>query len=157
MSECNNIDTYQTFLAYHEPQLRASGVPENLWKSLNTKLSNQIFDAGEFFQLLLLDYGDEDRGEKDPVFTVVALNDIKKEDSNAIFLIDHALTFKSDILRKQLVDNPSIVNRLSIMMGLSDNNDIEKVMKNIWRLSNFYSINSQGMSLSVQILSNCVY
>lgn len=145
MTECNNIDTYQTFLAYHEPQLRASGVPENLWKSLNSKLTNQLFDAGEFFQLLLLDYGEDERSEKDPVFTVVSLNDIKKDDLNSIFLIDHALTFKSDILRKTLLENPSILNRLSIMMGLSENDDVEKVMKNIWRLSNFYSINSQGL------------
>jgi tubulin--tyrosine ligase-like protein 12 len=145
MTESNNADTFQTFLSYHEPQLRASGVPEILWKSLNTKLSNQIFDAGEFFQLLLLDYGDDDRGEKDPVFTVTSLKNIEKDDPTSIFLIDHALTFKSDILRQQLAQNPSILNRLSIMMGLAENDDVEKVMKNIWRLSNFYSINGQGM------------
>lgn len=144
MSATNNINVYEQFLVYHEPQLRASGVPEHLFKSISQKLNNQIFDAGEFFQLLLLDYGDEDRSEKDPVFTVVALKDIKADDPNAVFLIDHALTFKADILRKQLTDNPSIVNRLSIMMGLPDNDDLEKVISNIWRFSNFYSINAQG-------------
>lgn len=102
--------------------------------------------SGEFFQLLLIDYGEEERDEKDPVFAVVSLKEIKADDPNAVFLIDHALTFKTDILRKQLVDNPSIVNRLSIMMGLSDNDDVEKVMENIWRFSNFYSINAQGKS-----------
>lgn len=65
-------------------------------------------------------------------------------DPNAVFLIDHALTFKSDILRKQLIDNPSILNRLSIMMGISVSDDVEKVMASIWRFSNFYSINAQG-------------
>lgn len=144
MSATNNVDVYEQFLGYHESQLRASGVPEHLFKSISNKLNNQIFDAGEFFQLLLLDYGDDEREEKDPVFTVATLKDIKADDPNAVFLIDHALTFKADILRKQLVDNPSIVNRLSIMMGLSDNDDLEKVMDAIWRFSNFYSINAQG-------------
>lgn len=154
MSAINNVDIYEKFLAFHETQLRASGVPEHLFKSISHKLNNQIFDAGEFFQLLLLDYGDDDRSEKDPVFTVVALKDIKAADPNAVFLIDHAVTFKVDILRKQLSDNPSIVNRLSIMMGLSDNDDLEKVMENIWRFSNFYSINAQG-EISSRFFLNC--
>jgi tubulin--tyrosine ligase-like protein 12 len=144
MSDSNDAGVYESFLALHEAQLRASGVPERFFKSLNSKLTNQVFDAGEFFQLLLLDYGEEERDEKDPIFTVVTLKDIKAEDSNAIFLIDHALTFKTDILRKQLTENPALLNRLSIMMGLSINDDVEKVMTNIWRFSNFYSINAQG-------------
>lgn len=144
MSAVNNADVYEQFLALHEPQLRASGVPEHFFPAISTKLFNQIFDAGEFFQMLLLDYGDEERGDKDPVFTVVTVRDIKADDPNAVFLIDHALTFKADILRKQLVENPSIVNRLSIMMGLPVNDDLESVMDNIWRFSNFYSINAQG-------------
>lgn len=144
MSQNNDSGVYESFLDLHESQLQASGVPERYWKSLNTKLNFQVFDAGEFFQLLLLDYGEEDRGEKDPVFTVVTLKDLKADDPNAIFLIDHALTFKTDILRKQLTENVSLLNRLSIMMGLPVNNDVEKVMDNIWRFSNFYSINAQG-------------
>lgn len=147
MSAANDVGSgYETFLAVHESQLRAGGVPEHLYKAICTKLTSQIFDAGEFFQLLLVDYGEEDRGEKDPVFAVAAVQDIKASDPNAVFLVDHALTFKADILRKQLVDNPSIVNRLSIMMGFAVNDDVEKVMDNIWRFSNFYSINAQGES-----------
>lgn len=144
MSALNDVNVYEQFLVYHEAQLRASGVPEHLFKAISHKLNHQIFDAGEFFQLLLIDYGEEDRGEKEPAFAVATLKDIKADDPNAIFLIDHALTFKADILRKQLVENPSIVNRLSIMMGLPTNDDVEKVMENIWRFSNFYSINAQG-------------
>lgn len=144
MSQVNDAVVYENFMAFHELQLRASGVPDHLFKSVCSKLSYQVFDAGEFFQLLLLDYGDDEKDDKDPVFTVVAIKDIKADDPNAVFLIDHSLTFKSDILRKQLMDSPSIVNRLSIMMGLSVNDDVEKVMENIWRFSNFYSINAQG-------------
>lgn len=148
MSVVNDVDSYETFLALHEPQLRAGGVPEHLFKAVCNKLNSQIIDAGEFFQLLLVDYGEDDRGEKDPIFAVAALQDIKASDPNAVFLIDHALTFKTDILRKQLVENPSIVNRLSIMMGFAVNDDVDKVMDNIWRFTNFYSLNGQGETLS---------
>lgn len=144
MSQANDEGYYENFLAAHLPQLRASGVPEHFYKSICVKLQNEIFDAGEFFQLLLLDYGEEGRDEKNPVFTVAAIKDIKANDPNSVFLIDHALTFKSDLLRKQLVENPSIVNRLSIMMGLPVNDDVEMVMEHVWRFANFYSINAQG-------------
>lgn len=147
MSATNNLNVYEKFLASHELQLRASGVPEHLFKAINNKLHNQVFDAGDYFQLLLLDYGEEERTDKDPVFTVAAVKDIKALDPNAVFLIDHALTFKPEILRRQLLDNPAIVNRLSIMMGFSANDDVESVMSNIWRFSNFYSISASGKYL----------
>lgn len=123
-------------------------VPKNYIQYYNIKFNRDPQITGEYFQLSLIDYGDVGRDEKDPVFTIVALKEIKADDPNAIFLVDHALTFKSDILRKQLVENPSIVNRLSIMMGLPTNDDVETVMQNIWRFSNFYSINGK-------IVRNC--
>lgn len=133
------------FLAQHENQLRASGVPEHLFKAIAVKLENGIFDAGEFFQLLLIEYEEGERDEKDPVFAVQALKDIPLSDENAVFLIDHALTFKADLLRKQLEEAPTMINRLGIMMGLDDDNkNLESVMHNIWRYSNFYTINAQG-------------
>lgn len=143
MSNGDNGREFENFLEYHEAQLKAAGVPEHLYKAICHKCNNQIFDSGDYFQLLLLDYGDEERGEKEPVFTVVSLKDIKADDPNAVFLIDHALTFKSDELRKLLVENPSVVNRLSIMQGLPEA-DIEKLMVGIWRYSNFYSISAAG-------------
>lgn len=42
----NDIDLYENFLAFHEAQLRAGGVPEHLYKAINSKLNNQVFDAG---------------------------------------------------------------------------------------------------------------
>lgn len=39
-------EDYELFNRLHENQLRASGVPEHLYKALSLKLSNQIFDAG---------------------------------------------------------------------------------------------------------------
>lgn len=140
-----NQQQIDLFLKQHEGQLRASGVPEHLFKAIAVKLENGIFDAGEFFQLLLIEYDEGERDDKDPVFAVQALKDIKASDENAVFLIDHALTFKADGLRKQLEETPSMVNRLGIMMGLDDENkNLDTVMQHIWRYSNFYTINAQG-------------
>lgn len=141
-----NQQQIDAFLKQHEGQLRASGVPEHLFKAIAVKVENGIFDAGEFFQLLLIEYDEGEKDVKDPVFLVQALKDIKTTDENAVFLIDHALTFKADGLRKQLEEAPSMVNRLGIMMGLEDENkNLDTVMQNIWRYSNFYTINAQGM------------
>lgn len=94
--------------------------------------------------MLLLDYGDEGRSDKDPVFTVVSTQDIKTDDPSCIFLIDHQITFKLDSIRKDLDENPSIVHRLSAMMGLPENNDVDKVLEHVWKYCNFYTINAQG-------------
>lgn len=143
-----NQEQFDVFLAQHENQLRASGVPEYLFKAIATKLETAAFDAGLYFQLLLIEYEDGERDESDPIFAVQALKDIKLSDENAVFLIDHALTFKADLLRKQLEETPSMINRLGIMMGLDDENKtLENVMRNIWRFSNFYTINAQGRLL----------
>ena len=94
--------------------------------------------------MLLLDYGDEVRGENDPVFTVMSLQDIKTDDPSCIFLLDHQITYRQDSIRKELTENPQIVSRLSAMMGLPEKDDIDKVLENIWKYCNFYSINAQG-------------
>lgn len=106
--------------------------------------------------MLLLDYGDEDRGAKDPVFTVVSLQDIKTDDPSCIFLLDHQITYKLESIRRELTENPSIVHRLSAMMGLPENDDIDKVLENIWKYCNFYSINAQGKFAILWILKQII-
>lgn len=98
-----------------------------------------------------MDYGDDERDEKDPVYTVVALKDIGADNQDAIFLVDHQLTFKTDTLKKQLLEAPSVVNRLSLMMGLATNDDVDKVIVNIWRYSNFYSLNAEQIEESLPL------
>ena len=85
------------------------------------------------------------------MYTVVALTDLKADDENAIFLVDHQLTFKLDTLRKQLLESPAVVNRLSMMMGLPSNDDVDKVIDNIWRFSNFYSLNAEQIEDSLPL------
>lgn len=50
MSQLNDADVYDSFLAFHEAQLIQSGVPEHFYQSVCNKLNNQIFDAGEFIK-----------------------------------------------------------------------------------------------------------
>lgn len=147
----NHVNAYDYFIAYHQPQLVASGVPEIFWKSLSNKLANQIFDAGNYFKLLLVEY-EEDEEEGNPMWSVS--NDkedgIKADDPDAIFLIDHALTFKSSMLRSMLIDTPNLVKRLGMMFGfsareLSSNLALDKVLVDIWKYCSHYSINAQGM------------
>jgi tubulin--tyrosine ligase-like protein 12 len=94
--------------------------------------------------LLLLDYGDDGRDEKDPVFTLVATKSIGCDDHNSIFLIDHSFTFKTETIRKDLTENPALSSRLSIMMGVENN--VDTIIKNVWRYANFYSVNA-GLSV----------
>lgn len=142
----NNFDlnTFESFKIIHENQLKTSGVPQHYYKTIFEKIHSQNFDSGEYFELLLLDYGDEERSEKDPVFTAVAIKEIKVEDPNCVFLLDHQITFKLENIRKDLQDNPLVVKRLCCMFGLIDNDDIEGVLKNMWKYCNFYSVNVQG-------------
>ena len=48
----NGVSELQNFLAVHKPQLESAGVPSMYWDCLHTKLTKQIFDAGEQFTLL---------------------------------------------------------------------------------------------------------
>lgn len=95
----------------------------------------------------MIDYGDVERSPEDPLWTLAVNKEsgIKYEDPNEIYLIDHALTYKADNLRTILVDNPLLLNRLSIMMGITyENMDktalIKSVMEQIWRFCNTYNV-----------------
>ena len=48
----NGVSELKSFLTTHRLQLEAGGVPELYWCCLHTKLSKQVFDAGELFSLL---------------------------------------------------------------------------------------------------------
>ncbi|GAB0087496.1 Tubulin--tyrosine ligase-like protein 12 [Sergentomyia squamirostris] len=149
---------FESFLALHEPQLRQSAVPSHFWPSLCNKLHNQIFDAGDFLSLLLLDYGEEGRQENDPVWTVVVSKPggIEEGDGDAIFLVDHAWTFRMDSARKQLEEMPRLLNRMCVIMGVDHDNEpqeecIKTVMKKLWRYNLMYSLNAAGMSIENQM------
>ncbi|XP_055696873.1 tubulin--tyrosine ligase-like protein 12 [Phlebotomus papatasi] len=150
--------SFESFLTLHEPQLRQSAVPPHFWPSLCNKLHNQIFDAGDSLSLLLLDYGEEGRQDDDPVWTVVVSKEggIEENDGDAIFLVDHAWTFRMDSAKKQLEQMPRLLTRMCVIMGVNQENEtqeecVKKVMRKVWRYNSMYSVNATGISIENQM------
>ena len=52
MTKGNGVSDLHTFLAKNKLQLEGAGVPSIYWDCLHTKLTKQLFDAGEQFTLL---------------------------------------------------------------------------------------------------------
>ncbi|XP_043274192.1 tubulin--tyrosine ligase-like protein 12 [Venturia canescens] len=138
------------FLHHHQRQLESSAVPKQYWESVYKKLHNQIFDAGLVFQLALVDYGDDDRGPKDPVWKlfVNAEKGLSIDDSNNIFLIDHAWTYDAASARQNLLEVPGLLDRMCMLMGsqnsedLSEEEKVEFVLQEMWRYNQTFALSN---------------
>lgn len=141
------------FIAIHRPQLQLSGVPEHFWPLLYKKLSDQVFDAGDAFSLLLIDYEDSPKQYYDPTWTVQTTRSMNVADSTQIFLIDHAWTFRILYAKQQLREVPALIQRLSSLMRLPDDPEvnqeelIQKILDNIWKYAQTYSINTENITV----------
>ncbi|XP_036331478.1 tubulin--tyrosine ligase-like protein 12 [Rhagoletis pomonella] len=162
----DGVNLFSQFVVQHKPQLESSGVPQHFWKSLHRKLEKEIFDAGISLQLLLIDYeGDEESEsgmtggdtniqviaeEPRPMFTlsVACEGGIKANDPDAIFLIDHAWTFRTNIARQQLEQYEQLTDRMCAIMGIDieDEGRVDKVLRRMWRYCHAYTIASNGLS-----------
>jgi tubulin--tyrosine ligase-like protein 12 len=89
-------------------------VPEHLWKSLYEKLKNSDLDAGKAFQIIV----EQNEEEETQSYSVVALADISVNDSNSIYLIDHAWTFRLSSARAALQEVPGLKERLLESFGI---------------------------------------
>lgn len=132
----------EDFLNQHRPQFLASHVPERYWESLYKKLFTLTFDAGNFFQLVKIDY-EEEKQPYHSSWGLQALCDLQKNDSNTIFLIDHAWTFQINEARKHLeYDNLRL--RIARIMDLNEDSPkeelIEEIFENMWRFNNSYAV-----------------
>ncbi|EDW77163.1 uncharacterized protein Dwil_GK22076 [Drosophila willistoni] len=149
----DGINKYNEFVALHKAQLESSAVPVHLWPALYRKLCTDNFDAGEALQLMLIDYDDEEDEEVDPtknddsphpVFALGVAREqgIKATDPQAIYLVDHAWTFRLDQVRQQLEDHERLADRLSAITGvdLEHENRVEKIMRRMWKYCHAYSI-----------------
>jgi hypothetical protein len=47
MENVMDLNSFDTFLALHNNQLKASAVPEHFYKALFEKIQSQLFDGGE--------------------------------------------------------------------------------------------------------------
>ncbi|VDK89451.1 unnamed protein product [Litomosoides sigmodontis] len=113
--ENNDDKRYLDFESRHQQQLLTAGVPKHFWRRLHEKLVNEIFDAGDFFQIL-----EEINEDGKHHYTVVALQQLRMDDPNCIFLIDHAWTFRPQIARKQLREIPGLLDRICDVFNIKN-------------------------------------
>ncbi|EDW08482.1 tubulin--tyrosine ligase-like protein 12 [Drosophila mojavensis] len=151
----DGINKYNEFVALHKPQLESAAIPVHFWPALYRKLCADIFDAGEALQLMLIDYDEVDEEEDDddnskPAFALEVAREqgIKANDPTAIYLIDHAWTFRWNTARQQLEHYPQLTDRLCAITGvdLEHEQRIDKVMRRVWRYCHAYTISSEGLT-----------
>ncbi len=129
------------FLDVHRNQLEASAVPNHLWPTLFSKIVGQTFDAGSAFSFACEE--DEESGAVTAWKVLVAKEDgVRADDPAAIFLIDHAWTFRPRSARQQLEGIPGLAQRMAALMGIAEDGDdkllVDCVMREKWRHANTY-------------------
>ncbi|OWF47118.1 tubulin--tyrosine ligase-like protein 12 [Mizuhopecten yessoensis] len=146
------------FLEQHANQLQASGVPSIYWQSLFVKLKEDIYDAGESFKMLCyeMESDDEETDETKDVgddgeeeipnykWMIEATKDVQKDDSNSIFLIDHAWSYRLEEARQHLQTIPGLLQRMASLMAVSvngrSNPQIEDdILTEMWKFNQTYS------------------
>ncbi|KAG5327569.1 TTL12 protein, partial [Pseudoatta argentina] len=143
----DGVDLFNVFLTTHKIQLQSYGIPHLFWKVLYKKLTNQIYDAGLVFQLIKVEYENGERHVTEPIWKLIvsAENDISVQDSNNIYLIDHAWTYDVSSVQQNLVQVPGLLDRMCILMGVNTELDkqkkVEDVTNEMWRYNQSYSVN----------------
>ncbi|ESO84257.1 hypothetical protein LOTGIDRAFT_205898 [Lottia gigantea] len=140
------VVTFEDFKTLHEPQLRTTGVPEIYWKTLFTKLTKQIYDAGRSFQILCVELENEENEVKEIKWKVVVINEdgCKTSDENQIYLVDHAWTYKVKEARNHLINIPCLLERMVDLMEISKENQskddmINNVLSEMWKYNQTFS------------------
>lgn len=95
-----------TFYNNHGVQLVGIDFPANvnLLKCLQNKLQKEVYDAGEYFQIM--------DDQNDETFVVLCKKALKAKEN--IFLIDHALSFRYNEMHEAIKEN--LVPRLKNML-----------------------------------------
>ena len=111
------------FVEDHRLQLRAMGLPKKLWQGLFVKVHREIFDAGEKFQIQMVQEEAEEEEEEDQqapndiTYRVAALEDMEAESD--VFLVDHAMTWTSEAeAADALMANPGLLQRIEALVGV---------------------------------------
>nr|XP_033324359.1 tubulin--tyrosine ligase-like protein 12 [Megalopta genalis] len=144
----DGIGLFKTFLQGHQPQLESSNVPRLFWESLFKKLQYQTFDSDLAFQLIRIDYGDDNKDPLDPVWKLFVSSDkgIHANDPNNIYLIDHAWVYDTNSARQNLSNVPGLLDRMCILMGFDvegkQDEKIDFVINEMWRYNQSYSLSS---------------
>lgn len=157
MTENNNInnneDGYEEFLRTHEFQLVVNNIPKHFYRHLYEKMKNEIFDSGSYFQLCPID-DDEDEEEFNPEhrYYVSTLENVvldPENDENAIFLIDHAWTYRIKDARNNLLQIPTLYERMASLMNIdteTKEEGIDVILQRMWKYNQTYTLTSTQIS-----------
>ena len=184
--------SYEDFVSSHSNQLLASDVPQKYWSSLNLKLNEERFDAGLDFRIDKIVFSSDDsesevdqiNGQRDDQescddeanqqsnagqqsYRVVCIKedgiDVQSDPtSDAIYLIDHMITYKIGEINDILVNTDGLIRRLCDLIGLNCEDDIEDneiqrqstakvVAKELWKWNQSYSIESSAVENSLPV------
>ncbi|XP_056639252.1 tubulin--tyrosine ligase-like protein 12 [Diorhabda sublineata] len=140
-----HISKMEDFLNIHKDQLVSSGIPKYLWRTLYIKLMNETFDASSAFDLLRIE--DDSDGGEDVIqsrLILQATRNIKTTESEHIYLIDHAWTYRIQDARNQLLSHTGLRERLCDVFGLDTSQDkheiVDQLFNLMWKINNYYSI-----------------
>ncbi|GAQ82856.1 Putative tubulin-tyrosine ligase [Klebsormidium nitens] len=104
---------FEDFVQVHGVLLAASGLPQSLHKVLHQKLTQDVFDGGQHFQV------EEVEVEGGVQRRLVASAERLDKESD-VFLVDHTWSFRLAGARKQLEAMPTLVERMAALMSVAD-------------------------------------
>jgi tubulin--tyrosine ligase-like protein 12 len=142
---------YEQFLQTHEFQLVLNNIPKHFYRRLYEKMKNEIFDSGSYFQLCPVDDDDEELEETfnpERRYYVSTLEDVvldPYDDENAIFLIDHAWTYRIKDARNNLINIPNLYERMASLMNVgteTKEDGIEVILQRMWKYNQTYTLTS---------------
>ncbi|KAL4233826.1 Tubulin--tyrosine ligase-like protein 12 [Mactra antiquata] len=146
--------SFEEFLAVHQYQLQTSCVPELYWETLFKKLKDEVFDAGETFQIQRVQKSSDEDDDDDNGYTwrvVVNSEDgVQCIDNKHIYLVDHAWTYRLHEARQYLTQVPGLKERMAGLMevDIDDKDDkdvIDEIMSEMWKFNNTYTIGNFDM------------
>lgn len=179
MPSRNCVDEFQKFVLGHRNQLETSGIPQHFWPTLHWKLQESVFDAGETFQIVQVEEcSDDDDGDAkdcddsavpDEVMDIADQGEEKDEarnysvkvvvtreegvqcqDSEHVYLVDHAWTCRPQQAKQQLREMPRLLQRMAQLMGIplppgyvlgQDQPElVDAVFERMWRYNQTYSV-----------------
>lgn len=146
MQSEENENLVSKFIELHRAQLESIDLPEIHWRDLYMKLKEEIFDGGYHFQIRQrVTEDDELLGYK-----AICINEkgLSKNDPTAVFLIDHAWTYKINTARAHLRENPVLLERMCKMLAIESEvleERVEAIFENMWRYNQTYQLGSNNL------------
>lgn len=147
---------YEEFLRKHELQLALSKIPKHFHRRLYEKMKNEIFDSGSYFQLCPVDDDDDELAKtfnhENRYYVSTLENTIldPDNDENAIFLIDHAWTYRIKEARSNLEQIEGLYERMAALMNIdcdTKQDGIELILQRMWKYNQTYTMTTSRVDL----------